>query len=246
MIGNSDLWQVPPDDLALAGEDVHIWRAPLDLEPNRVAVLRRYLSKDEIGRIDRFHFAHLRAHATVSRGLLRVLLGRYLQVEPEEVRFGYNGYGHPSLVAPATAHSLRFNVAHSGSLVLYAFALARSVGIDIERIQVALDYERIAASTFSPLENELLGALPANQRREAFFHCWVRKEAYIKAHGLGLSMPLDRFAVTLAPDEPAKLLHAEGEDAAIWSLQELAPAPGYAAAAAIEGQSWRLGRVRKP
>jgi 4'-phosphopantetheinyl transferase len=233
-------WQHPPDEPVLTLDAVHVWRAPLDLPPARVAELRRTLADDEAHQADRFAFEQLRAHAVVSRGLLRAILGRYLRVDPHQLVFRYNSYGKPSLAAPHTAEELCFNVAHSGGLALYALAWGRAVGVDIERMRAGLDHEQLAASVFSAQEQAALRSMPEEEQAAGFFACWVRKEAYIKAVGAGLSLPLDRFAVAFAPGKPARLLHAEGQDPARWWLQALDPGPGYAAALAVRGQGARL------
>ena len=233
-------WRAPPADPTLAGDDVHVWRAPLDLPPARVAELRRALSDDEAQRADRLRFDHLRAHAVVSRGLLRTILSRYLRLAPHQLVFRANAFGKPALASPDTAGELHFSVAHSGGLVLYAFARAHPVGVDLEQIRADLDYELIAATVFSAQERAVLRALPQELQGAAFFACWARKEAYIKAHGAGLSLPLDRFTVAFAPGQPARLLSSDHDDPARWSLRALEPGPGYAGALAVRGHGWRL------
>jgi 4'-phosphopantetheinyl transferase len=137
---------------------------------------------------------------------------------------------------------LRFNVSHSHGLALYAVTRRRKIGIDIERVRPISGPEQLAARFFSAGENAELCALPEHVKHEAFFNCWTRKEAYVKARGEGLSLPLNQFDVSLNPGEPARLLRVERDpqEAARWSLQGLTPAPGYVAALAVEGHGWRL------
>lgn len=118
----------------------------------------------------------------------------------------------------------------------------RELGIDIERIRKDFPYQQIAESFFSPFENAVLRSLPEHQQLRAFFTCWTRKEAYIKAVGKGLSIPLNQFDVSLAPGEPAALLNVEGnpEEASKWSLIELFPSSDMVAAVAVAGDCWKL------
>lgn len=233
-------WNRPPDDLSMAENEVHIWRAALDLSAHVLDDMRRLLAQDEIERAERFYFEKDRNHFIMARGILRTLLGRYLHIDPAHLRFGYNAYGKPFVDLPANEpHTLNFNLSHSRGLALYTFAYSRQVGIDVEYMR-SVDYEQIAQHFFSPYEHATLCSLPAAARREAFFHCWTRKEAYIKARGEGLSIPLAVFDVSLRPGEPAALLSCrqDPQEPARWSLQALAPAALYAGAIAIEGRGW--------
>ena len=192
-------------------------------------------------RSESFHFERDRRHFIVARAVLRTILGRYLQIEPKRVQFSYGPHGKPELAERAGDGELRFNIAHSHELALYAFTRGREIGVDLEYLRNLPDAEQIAANFFSARENATLQALSTSQRQQAFFNCWTRKEAYIKAIGKGLSQPLDQFEVSLAPKAPASLLNVAGapEEASRWSLKALTPAPGYAAALAVEGHRWR-------
>jgi 4'-phosphopantetheinyl transferase len=243
MISSPASWQPPPERLLLGSDEVHIWRAGLEQPASVVAEFRRLLAVDERQRADRFHFKRDRDHFIVARGLLRTLLGRYLNTPPERLRFTYSSFGKPSLHEEcAGAETLRFNISHSKDLALYAFTRGREIGVDIEHIRADVEGEGIAERFFSPGEISVLRSLPADARARAFFDCWTRKEAYIKAHGEGLSLPLDGFDVSLAPGEPAALLSTlhDPAQATRWSLRELSPADGYAAALAVEGHGWQL------
>ena len=225
--------------VVLNHDEVHLWTTTLDLPASEVQELLETLSIDERARADRYHFAHDRMRFTVARGVLRAILGCYLNTPPEELRFYYSPHGKPDLVEDA---ALRFNVSHSGGIAVYGITRGRAIGVDIERIRGIVDIESISERFFSPQEVAVLGTLPPQAHAVAFFACWTRKEAYIKARGEGLSMPLDRFDVSLAPGEPAALLRAYGDplEASRWSLRAFAPAPGYVAALAVEGQGLRL------
>jgi 4'-phosphopantetheinyl transferase len=240
-------WLPPPADLSLPGDEVHVWRASLDLSTSRVLRLRETLTADELGRVARFHFQEDRDRFIVARGSLRTILCRYLGLEPGQIRFSYGPFGRPALVAPSGFSgqwALDFNLSHSGDLALFAFAQGRKVGIDVERISADVDWEPMAERFFSPRESAALRVLPPDVRREAFFTCWTRKEAFVKAQGEGLSLPLDRFDVSVVPGKPATLLAIRGDpgEASRWMLRDLSPGPGYVAALAAEGHDWRLAQ----
>jgi 4'-phosphopantetheinyl transferase len=242
MTSREGLWRSPPAELTLSSAEVHVWRARLDPAASCVECLRGTLSADELQRAARFHFARDRRRFTVARGVLRDILGRYLRVPPSEPEFRYSAYGKPALADGADAPWLRFNVSHSHEVALFAVTCGREVGVDIEYLGREIRGEEIAERFFSARERADLRALPAEVKHEAFFNCWTRKEAYIKAHGEGLSLPLDQFDVSLAPGEPAALLatRSDPREALHWSLQALTPGPDYVAALAVEGQGWHL------
>lgn len=224
------------EGLDVAHDEIHVWLAHLDGPTSRVRTLVQTLSPDERARAARFHLARLRDRFVVARGLLRVTLGRYLRMPPGQVRFSYGPYGKPALDEECNPCSLRFSVSHSDSLVLYAVARGREVGIDLERIRAEVAWREIAVRFFSPLEHEVLRTLSAPLAREAFFIGWVRKEAYVKAKGTGFAAGLDEFVVSLDPKEPAALLSTkwDPEEPARWSFFTLTPGPGYVAALAAE------------
>jgi 4'-phosphopantetheinyl transferase len=226
----------------LHGEEVHVWRAALARSAGEVGALKRLLSEDELRRAERFHFQHDRSSFVVARGTLREILSLYVGLPPRLLRFCYNAFGKPKLIDAPGETGVRFNLSHAGGLALYAVAVGREVGVDVEVVREGVPCEELAEKFFSRRERAALLALPAGDRRRAFFECWARKEAYIKARGMGLSLPLDSFDVSLAPGEPAALLSARDArlGAACWSLRELAAGPGYAAAVAVEGGGWRL------
>jgi 4'-phosphopantetheinyl transferase len=231
----------PPADLSLADTDVHVWLVRLD-QPSARAMFRPVLSEDEKTRADRFYTEELRLRFTVARGVLRHLLGSYLRARPEAIVFDYGARGKPSLSGKSEGPGIRFNISHSKGLALMAFTLGRELGVDIEYINTEFETESIAGNYFSPTEVEALFALPREARIEAFFNCWTRKEAYIKATGEGLSCPLDAFDVTLTPGEPAALLatRVESQEAANWSMRSLDPGEGFKGALIVEGHDWEL------
>ncbi|HIK29072.1 MAG TPA: 4'-phosphopantetheinyl transferase superfamily protein [Oscillatoriaceae cyanobacterium M7585_C2015_266] len=202
--------------------------------------LAAVLSEDELQRAEGFYLDRDRHRFIVGRGILRTILARYLNKEAREIKFCYGCRGKPALAN--SNKQLYFNVSHSGGIALYAIAHKREVGIDIEQIREMPDAVAIATQFFSERENAALYALPAEQRLQAFFHAWTRKEAYLKAKGDGLAQPLNSVEVSLAPGEPAQLLRIDGSPAAAsrWALADINPAPGFAAALATEAGNFSL------
>jgi 4'-phosphopantetheinyl transferase len=237
-----------PEELCPRSDEVHVWTASLSRPPEEVERFEGLLSEDELQRAARFRFGRDRRRFIVARGSLREILARYVSLPPSLLRFGYNAFGKPELRGQAGPTPIRFNLSHSEDLALYAVAAGREVGVDVEFVREDVACEEVARSFFSGREVETLMVLPRDARKLAFFNCWTRKEAYIKARGAGLSLPLDAFDVSLSPGEPAALMHVRDEprEAARWSLRELSPAPGYVAALAVEGGGWRLCRCSQP
>lgn len=236
-------WQ-PPSTLALAADEVHIWLASLEQPAECVQQFLATLAPDERTRAARFYFEKDRRHFIVARGILRALLGSYLQMSASDLHFTYNPYGKPALGLLAHSPALSFNLSHSHEMALYAFTYGREIGVDIEYMRpLALDeYLQLAQHHFSPREYATLRARPAAERKQAFFNCWTRKEAYIKARGKGLALPLDSFDVSLAPNEPAELLASREAPYTVtdWTLRALMVPNEYAAALMAEGRAWQV------
>ena len=250
MSDNKQSWNMSPTHVPLDSNEVHVWKASLEVPHAVVDHLKHELSADECDRASRFHFEKDRLHWIVAHGILRFLLGGYLGVKAHELQFVTNDYGKPAVVQPPHEARLHFNLSHSGEIALYAFTYERQVGIDVEYMRGSLDYEELATHYFSSYECSVLHALPAPLHEEAFYTCWTRKEAYIKARGIGLSQPLDEFDVSLNPSEPAALLadRRDPEAPGRWSLYTLAPEDRYAGALAVEGRGcqftcWELDHV---
>ena len=238
----------PPLDLELKTDEIHIWCARLDHPVFRFQRLTQLLSRDETIKAKRFYFEKDRKHFVIRHGILRTILGRYLGVEPSRLQFCYGYNGKPALSDTFGKGTIRFNMSHSEGLALYGFSRDHEIGVDIEHIYDIPEMEQIAEQFFSVRENTVFHRLPESKRKEAFFNCWTRKEAFIKAIGDGLSLPLDKFDVSLVPGELPMLLRIGGnsKEASRWSIQELKPATGFAAALAVEGRSWCLRCWRWP
>jgi 4'-phosphopantetheinyl transferase len=214
------------------GDGIHVWHAALDRDADSLSRLEVTLSLEEKARADRFHFANDRKRFVAARGLLRELLGRYLQQSPSSLEFSYGKHGKPSLSGANAPSGFCFNVSHSAGMAAYAIARGRNLGVDVELVRAEFGGEKIARRYFSSREVGDLLKLPAEARAKGFFHCWTRKEAYLKATGMGLQIPLDSFAVSLLPEKPAEFLEGvEGR----WHLAAYDPAEGYVAALAYDG-----------
>ncbi len=221
------------NDFVFQANTIHVWAAWLDLSSDTLAQLEVTLAPDEQAKAVRFVFDRDRQAYIESRGILRNLIASYVGLAPETLQFIYNKQGKPSLTFDCGGDWLNFNVTHSGQLALFAFRLCGDVGIDVEFVREVVDINQVAASTFSPAENLAWQTVPTAQRSEAFFNCWTRKEAFIKAVGLGLSYPLANFDVTLHPHKPARFLRIEGEVVHQWGLVDLCPADGFIGAVAV-------------
>lgn len=200
---------------------------------------RSLLSPDELQRAGRFRFDIDRNSYIVSRGTLRSLLGSYLNVPPRQLRFTYSEYGRPSLANETPGSKIDFNVSHSRRVALIAFARGRQIGVDVEYVRRGFGTSEVAERFFSTVERHALRELPHEQRHDAFFRCWTRKEAFIKALGEGLSHPLDQFDVSLAPGSPAVLLATRPDSHEVhrWKLWNIDVPHEYAAALATESVS---------
>ncbi|MGI8959007.1 MAG: 4'-phosphopantetheinyl transferase family protein [Bryobacteraceae bacterium] len=219
----------------LCGSDVHVWVVSLEASPWSLQELFSTLSSDEKNRAESFRFEHLKARYCASRGLLRFFLGAYLAMVPRDIEFSYGNWGKPSV---AGFDSFSFNVAHSENVTVYAFAFGCDLGIDVERIRKMKDIDAIARHFFCSEEAADLDNVELSKRLDAFFACWTRKEAYIKATGEGLSASLDTFRVALRPSQVPCFVHINGStsQAQSWSLHNLRPSDGYVGALAFRGK----------
>lgn len=221
---------------------VHVWRFSLVPAQDVLQRLKQILSEDEILRANRFYFPHHRDHFIAAHGCLRDILARYIKLPPQALKFQVSSFGKPCLIAEQGGHELTFNLSHSHELGLVAVTRREAIGIDIEYIRNELADEQVAKRFFSKQEVSRLLLLPAEKQKEAFFFCWTRKEAFIKAVGQGLSMPLDQFDVTLTPGEPAQLLATRPDPAQAlqWKIYHCTPAEGYAGAVVVAGQDVQI------
>jgi 4'-phosphopantetheinyl transferase len=228
--------------LALPEDEVHLWRIDLDAVGGDESRWQEVLSADELARAARFHFSRDRQRFVASRAFLRRILSGYLEASPQGLCFSYSKKEKPFLGPAHAGSNVMFNVSHSGGIALFAFTRRREIGVDVEQVRHDSDLEAIARRFFSAHEQAQLAALPAEGKGEAFFRCWTRKEAYIKATGDGLSLPLSQFDVSLAAGEKDALLatRPDGAEAGRWLLREVPGGSGYIAAVCVRGRDWKL------
>jgi 4'-phosphopantetheinyl transferase len=199
-----------PEGLELQDNEVHIFHATLDLPADKQQCLAETLSPDERNRANRFKSDFARHRFISGRGILREILGWLLRTPPRDISFCYGFRGKPSLRGQAKEWRLDFNVSHSGALAVYAVSRNSEVGIDVEHIRPVKRARHLVANFFSPDENGRWSTLPTDQKSEYFIKCWTRKEAYLKAMGIGISGLRNLIEVRAAPEREAELLELEG------------------------------------
>ncbi len=237
-------------DGRLPQDEVHVWYIDLPAWEKEVESLLPLLNQEEQERAARFKFPAPRNQFVISRALLRQVLGRYLRIEAREVQFRSATNGKPELATASRVHDdLRFNLSHTAGAAVIAITQHRQVGIDVERIRMDTNAMELAERFFSRPEVEWLGSQPASEQIPSFFTCWTGKEAYIKAHGEGLSMPLSSFGVLPAQGKDGYKLrlrvYENPEEARRWFICQLALGTGLRAALAVEGENCpvRLGQL---
>jgi 4'-phosphopantetheinyl transferase len=214
--------------LMLLDTDIHVWTVDLNLNSQQVDEFDRFLTTQERQRAAKFINPLHGNRWTVSRGYLRQILSKYLDLTPAEIVFSYGQQGKPAV----EGNSLQFNLSHSGDRAVYAISAKYPVGIDLEFIHT-LPATDLVDRFFSPTEQQIFHRLPANLQQAAFFHAWTQKEAYLKACGTGLSTPLDQIEVSIDPRTPAEIISAP--ITGIWQIQQLVISTEYAGAIVIGG-----------
>ena len=225
------MWLKAPTEITeikLLPNEVHVWRENLDNAKPLLEKLTQILSEDELVRARRFHFEQHRQRFIAARGILRNILGRYLNVEPSKIKFAYEARGKPFLNESCN-NNLKFNVSHSQNFALYAVSLDNSIGVDLESITSTTDVVSLAQRFFAPSEFAVIESAPQEQQQQLFFRYWTCKEAYLKATGTGLK-DLQKVEISLTPQQPAKLnIPNSGK----WSLLEMQPFSNCAGAIAV-------------
>lgn len=231
----------------LVVQNTHIWIARLVARPAMLQRSWEILDREERIRAERFQFEIHRNNFILSHGFMREVLGRYLETDPAKIAFRIDRYGKPHL---AGIDGLQFNLSESGSLAALAISYGRLVGVDVERIRPIPDLDAMADQCFSESERAVLRALSSTEKEAAFFTFWTRKEAYIKAVGKGLSIPLHSFDTSSELSESSRLIFSRDgpPDIECWWISDLPPIKGYAGAVAVEGRGsglacweWRPG-----
>jgi 4'-phosphopantetheinyl transferase len=220
----------------LPDDEVHLWYLfPEELgDPVLLARYERLLAPGERARRDRYRFEHSRREYLFTRALVRTVLSRYAPVAPEAWTFRENAWGRPEIDRPEQA-AIRFNLSNTRGLIACAVARDREVGVDVEDIERPGETVALADRFFSPIEVAALGALPGDRRRSRFFDYWTLKEAYIKARGMGLSIPLDQFSFLLDQGGPIRVAFDPrlADDPASWQFEQFPLSPAHRTSAAV-------------
>ncbi|MBD2577160.1 4'-phosphopantetheinyl transferase superfamily protein [Oscillatoria sp. FACHB-1406] len=229
--------------MLLGENEVHVWRSRLDLSTSQIDDFVKLLSGDETERSQRFRRDRDRDRFIAARGILRALLGQYLEIDPQTIEFSYTNKGKPYL-SNGFSH-LQFNVSHSNDLALYGICRDRAIGIDIEHLRPLPNAPQLAQRFFSDRESKELNALPREHQHLAFFQTWTCKEAYLKATGEGLA-GLEKVEVFLKKDTAPKLVLPNENANQQWQLELLYPHPDYVAALAIATTNIKLHQFEFP
>ncbi len=223
---------------SLGKDEVHLWTISLARSEVELARLRELLTAEEYARACCYRPRQARDQFIASRGLLRLVLAGYLAIDPARVRFRTEQTSKPYLAGGGP----HFNVSHSGEIGLIAVTNWGEIGVDVERVRAMPTHLDMAQRYFAPGEVQALTRLPPGAREQAFFHIWTRKEAFVKAIGVGLAHGLERFEVSVPPDDPARLLHIDGDraKAETWSMTSFEPAAGYVGALAVQTHGLKI------
>lgn len=237
-------WQHPPRKLQLSPDYIDVWKAPLNLPPAQLDKYRAILSRDEQQRSDKFKSEKRRREFIIGRGLLRMLIGQCLEMDPSVIEFAYSEHQKPYLPVTALGIPVTFNLSHSHDLALVALALERRIGIDIEYLRPDVDFRKLAGRFFSEQESRSLQDYEGVRLAAAFFACWTRKEALLKAIGEGIAFGLADFSVSVNPQDQVVSLHTHWDEAeaARWSIINFALERDYAAAVAASGTRYKVRR----
>jgi 4'-phosphopantetheinyl transferase len=228
--------------LGSLSDEVHLWCASLDLDPQNLHVLHSLLAPDELARAGRYYFEKHRKYFIARRGLLRMILSAYLSIAPTQLQFSYGPFGKPSLTIEPSSQEIQFNLSHSNDLAAYVVSRNRRVGVDIEYIRTIPEATHIAEQFFSPYERNLIHSLPIEERSDAFIKIWACKEAFLKATGEGLTDSLHQIEVLFnqGQEDQLSLNHGDQLEASSWLLEMVRDIPGYIAVVVAEGPDWKI------
>lgn len=226
-------WTSPTENPALSSDEVHIWLARLDR--GKARDLLKFLSEEERARAGRFRFERDKNQFIAARGILRLILGKYLKTNPRNLQFEYSEYGKPSIAGNQL--EIKFNLSHSENLAIYAFTRKRKIGIDLERVKTDFVTDETIEFCLTPQEIAHIKMLSEARRIEFFFDCWTLKEAYLKASGDGFSISPNRLETSMLSGPAPNFLNSFHESKHTkFSVQKILSIPNYKAALAFEGE----------
>jgi 4'-phosphopantetheinyl transferase len=230
--------------LPLPAQDIRIWQVDLRRQPEWVdAAAERLLKPDELEWAAR-GTPEVRRRRLVARAALRIALSRCLACSPAAIRFAWDETGKPALAAGSGGPEVHFNVSRSGDCCVIALTKVGPIGVDVEWVVPRAELDEIVSSRFAPVEAAAIARLSGDQRLRAFYNCWTRKEAYLKARGVGVATALDQVAMTVGDERPA-ILSLGDDDPRAWSLATVEPGPGLAGAVVLRGaHEWAGGAVQ--
>lgn len=230
------VWQKPDSLISLSSSDVDIWCVKLHSMSPHVQDLDGILSSEEKNRSEKFRSDRDKLRSVVSRGVLRLILSAYLEQPPAQIQIISGPQGKPALFQQDKRYPIQFNLSHSHEMVLYGVTRIGEIGVDVEKVRDVPDFEKIIRRFFSPRERAAFDELPPTQRKRAFFTCWSRKEAFMKARSDGFSLPLDQFDVSILPDQPAALLATRWDPLEVdrWLLSDISLDADHVAAMAVD------------
>jgi 4'-phosphopantetheinyl transferase len=231
------IWEIPSMPVVLGNNEAHIWHVDIKKTAHDLEYYRGLLSDEEREQENRYHFERDRMRYAITHGVLRLLIGVYLNIAPHKVSFNFSKRYKPALSDNANL-KLCFNLSHSGNFIVYAFSMDCELGIDIETIRKMKDADGIIERFCSEREKVDYFSVPKKDRTKAFFNCWTRKEAYTKARGDGLYFPLDHFSVSLKPGDSPRLIEVADESGEKdrWDIHEIPVHDEYLGALAIENR----------
>ncbi len=223
-------------------DEVHIWKLNIGQPDLQNFEFISMLSEMERIRARSFRFNKIRKYFIITHGVLRIILGFYLNIKPGQLKFHYGSYGKPYINEKFCKESIQFNLSHSHEFAIYAFVRGHRVGVDLEYITDIQDFEEITAQLFSKQENTIFKKIPKSQKLRTFFKCWTIKEAYSKAVGTGLTEPFIQRNLSFALKKSICKFKTKinAEDAFYWSITSFTPTPNYIASLAVESHNWHL------
>jgi len=237
MTSKNSYWHKTPKDTVLGKNEVQVWRIDLGAFQKHSDDLFSFLSSEEKKRSKGFYFERDKKNYVITRGILRIILGKYLQRHPATIQFIYGEHGKPFLNKENHKPDIQFNISHSKNIALISFTTGRDIGVDVEYIR-KINHVSIAQRFFSPDEVKEILSLPVSDQLEAFFSFWTKKEAFIKAKGGGLSVPLRSFSVSSTKKTKVRITHIANahEEEKMWSLFDIEVGKEYRAACAVKGK----------